>query len=409
MSPLLSSNEPVDWMFAFKFNAQTMPGSKMRLRKTGVFDAKGIKRPCYDEDNKKFSRHYVVASSNDQKLKLGKGNDVIGASVDDPLGATFGQVYLADPSPYFVVWNDQFYGHPLQTELGPWGHSKGMLAWDDSGEGFVLQVSTPSWPGAGNKKNPRQNDGNTLGFVEDDNIKVSQHFFALKLNKKDVELVLKALANASVKTDPSKPSIVHNGGPATITSLVNDLGQLQNGTEVMNVKLSSGARLISKPSALHVPPWHLVSAELGGVDLRVASWWERYKDTAIYSTTRESPVPECWDKKLGKPGAVQIATTGLWKLPLKNDKVKHMSIGLTGGPGPMYNHAKLGISTSDGKTYSIFGDMNQEGSLFKENANVSQNGRGGLFFVMNDKKLYNSMTDFLHGDSAATTVPLDKI
>lgn len=304
-----------------------------------------------------------------------------------------------------MVWNDQFYDHPLDTRLGPWGHSKGMLAWDDSGKGFVLQVTTPSWPGAGNKKNPRLKDGNTLGFVQDDDVKVSQHFFALKLNEKDVVAVLKALYNASVVTDPSEPSLVHNGGPAEIKSLVDKLGQLQKGKEVMNCVLSSGVRLISKPSALQVPPWQMVSAELGGIDLRVATWWERNKKTAIYSTTRENPVPNCWDDSLGKPGAVEIATTGYWKLPQKNNKVKHLTLGLTGGNASSHNHAKLGVSTSDGKTYSIFGDMNQEGSLLKKNASVSQNGRGGLFYVLNDKKLYKSMATLLHGDLAAVSPP----
>lgn len=79
-------------MFAFKFNAQAMPGAKRRLGKTGIFDAEGIKRPSYDEDSKKFSRHYVFASSKNQEFQLGLGNDVIGASLEDPLGATFGQV-----------------------------------------------------------------------------------------------------------------------------------------------------------------------------------------------------------------------------------------------------------------------------------------------------------------------------
>ncbi len=397
LSPLLSQNEPVDWMFAFKFNAQEMPGTESTVNKTGIFDAKGIVRPEYDEKSSKFSRHYIYASSKNQRLQLGKGNDVIGGSLNDPLGATFGQVYLADTAPYFVVWNDQFYGNPISSGSSPWGHSKGMLAWDENGDGFVMQVSTPSWPGAGNKKNPRLNDGNTLGFITDDDIEVSQHFFALKLNEKDVASVLSALYNASVRTDPSNPVLVNNGGPAHIKTLVKVLGKKQKGTEVLNIELSSGVRLISKPSSLHVPPWQMVSAELGGIDLRVASWWAHPK---IYSTTNKNPIPGCWDKSRGKPGAVDIATTGSWSTV--------GTMGLTGGPGAKYNHAKLGVSTSGGKTYSIFGDMNQQGSLLEAKAKSSQNGRGGLFFVVDDEKLFNSMTSLLHGDSAPTSAPPKK-
>jgi len=398
LSPLLSKNKPVDWMFAFKFNADEMPGTKSALKKTGIFNAKGIKRPKYDAKSSKFSRHYIYASSINQHLQLGKGKDVLGSSLNDPLGATFGQVYLAKKPPFFVVWNDQLYGHPLPIGSSPWGHSKGMVAWDEHGEGFILQVSTPSWPGAGNKKNPRLKDGNTLGFVNDDNIEVSQHFFALKLKGNDLAYVLSALYNASVCTDPSNPVLVNNGGDAHIRTLVKVLGKKQKHKDVLNKKLSSGVRLISKPSYLHVPPWQLVSAELGGVDLRVASWWARPK---IYSTTRKKSTPGCWDKSLGKPGAVEIATTGSWS--------SVGTLGLTGGPGAKYNHAKLGVSTSGSKHYSIFGDMNQQGSLLKAKAKSSQNGRGGLFFVLEDKNLHKSMTSLLKGHSAPTSAPAKKI
>src|SRR5204863_8132467 len=119
----------------------------------------------------------------------------------DPVGATFDGVY--NDGFFYVIWNDQFYGDPAiagctNSCSSPWGHSKGMLAWNDAGDGFVMQVSTPSWPAAGSKLSPRKTDGNTLGCVTDDDVKVSQHFFALKLTKDDVVKVLKALKNASV-------------------------------------------------------------------------------------------------------------------------------------------------------------------------------------------------------------------
>ena len=130
---------------------------------------------------------------------------------------------------YFVVWNDQFYSDPAIGGCGdscsqPWGHSKGMLAWNEDGDGMVLQVTTPSWPAAGSKRFPRKTDGNTLGCVLDDNVKVSQHFFALRLTHGDVVMVLKALTNASVVTDPANSQVVNNGGPADIKQLVESLG-----------------------------------------------------------------------------------------------------------------------------------------------------------------------------------------
>ena len=100
-----------------------------------------------------------------------------------------------------------------------------MLAWNEAGEGLVMQVSTPSWPAAGSNKFPRKSDGNTLGCVKDDDVEVSQHFFSLKLTKDDTVKVLQALQNASVVTDPANPQIVQNGGPADIQQLVGQLGK----------------------------------------------------------------------------------------------------------------------------------------------------------------------------------------
>ena len=73
-------------------------------------------------------------------------------------------------------------------------------------------------------------------------------------------------------------------------------------------------------------------------------------------------------------------------------------MGLTGGPKPDGNHAKLGVSFDSGD-YIIFGDMNQQGSL-SGNCKSSQNGRGGLFFVVEQAQLFQSVTALIKGDTA---------
>jgi hypothetical protein len=266
-----------------------------------------------------------------------------------------------------------------------------MLAWNDSGNGFVMQVTTPSWPAAGSKKNPRTNDGNTLGCVEDDNVLVSQHFFTLKLNKQDLLDVLQALQNASVVTDPKNPQIVSNGGPTDVQDLVKSLGVQSKSTNILQFTLSSGVKLISKPSKLNVPPWQMVSATLNGVSLRTATWWANPK---IPTTTASTKIG-CWNTTIGKPGAVEIATTGHW-----ND----IEIGLTGSSGGNFNHAKIGVSTSGSHHYAIFGDMNQQGTLapISGKCSSSQNGRGGLFYVIDNKSLSDSVTALIQGDTAPT-------
>ncbi|MCX6855072.1 MAG: hypothetical protein NTV80_09220 [Verrucomicrobia bacterium] len=165
---------------------------------------------------------------------------------------------------------------------------------------------------------------------------------------------------------------------------------------MITATLSSGVTLISKPSAIAVPPWQMVSAQLKSVNLRVASWWAKPE---IYST-KAGEIPGCWGPGLGTPGAVEIATTGMWD---------SKEIGLTGGEGPNFNHAKIGISADPKNPMAIFGDMNQQGALSsgyayaKQTCSSSQNGRGGTFYVLRDAAFFKSMTTLLAGKSAPTT------
>ena len=384
-SPMSDNNTRVNWMFAYKFNAAKFPSDTTSLPHVGIFG--GTKQDYKGHS----SQDYVFATSASPTLTKGIG--LLGATINDPLGATFGQIYN-NKNYFYVLWNDQFYDNPIPLHSAPWGHSKGMLAWNDQGEGMVLQVSTPSWPASGSSANPRKNDGNTLGYINDNNLKVSQHFFGLKLTKSDVKYMLQALNNASVLTKLSEPSIVKNGGPADIQDLVNKLGKVSANTTLVEATLSSGVKIISKPTHMAVPPWQMVSARLNQLNLRVASWWEH----PAINSTKGGKIPGCWVEEwveeLGTPGAVEIATTGIW-----NGTV----IGLTGGIGGSdYSHAKIGISKDSSRPLCIFGDMNQQGSL-AGNCSSSQNGRGGIFFVLENRDLFNSLTSLLNGNSA----PLD--
>lgn len=393
-TPLAGPHEPVDWLFAFKFNAASFPG----CTDDGVtpkVGSKGIFGGTVEEYKEGHSQQYVYATS--KHATLVKGEECIGATLKDPLGATFAQVY-ENPGYYYVLWNDQFYNNPIETKGAPMGHSKGMVAWNEEGEGFVMQVSTPSWPASGSKAHPRKNDGNTLGAIKDDDVEVSQHFFAVKINKADLLIILKAIDNASVVTSTAHKEIVNNGGPADVQALVKELGKESKSETMTEDTLSSGIRLLSKPSLMASPPWQLVSAKLGGLPLRVASWWA---EPFIYSTTEHTHMP-CMPASIGKPGPVSIATSGTWA---------GKKIGLTGGMGTDHNHAKLGV-TADGKhTLCIFGDMNQQGSLGPDYAykgqkcSSSQNGRGGLFYVMDNKTLHTSLSALIHGDTAPETGP----
>lgn len=385
-APLLSSGHPVDWWFVFKLNSKAFSGCGSGVTRTCSFGGEV-------QNYKTFGQQFLYASSENAKLQQGAG--CVGETTANPLGATFDLIYNGTYN--YLIWNDQFYDDPkikgCTKECGsPWGHSKGMLAWNDAGEGLVLQVSTPSWPASGSKNSPRKTDGNTLGCVKDNDVEVSQHFFALKLTKNDLVKVLVALQNASVVTDTKNAQIVKNGGPADVQKLVSTLGVKSKATTALNEELSSGVTLISKPSALHVPPWQMVSSFSMGVPLRTATWWA---NPEIYSTTAATKIA-CWSNTLGKPGPVEIATTGVWS---------GQKIGLTGGSGPDFNHAKIGVSTAGTGHYVIFGDMNQQGTASGPNCASSQNGRGGLFYVIDNKELSDSVASLIKGESAPTNAP----
>ena len=299
--PMLTKGHPVEWFFVFKLNASLFPkcGDDVDTR-TCAFDT-GLQPADYKQG---FGQRYAVASSEAPTLVDG-GPQCAGTTTSDPVGATFDEVY--NGGYHYLIWNDQFHDVDPSSVLNcskgdcgsPWGHSKGLLAWNDAGEGFVMQVSTPSWPGSGTPT-VRRKIGNTLGcIVGDDDVGVSQHFFALHLTKSDLIEVLTGLNEASVATDPKNAQVASStaGSPPEIVKLVSTLGVRSNQPGLdgnLPFTLSSGVQFIAKPSALHVPPWQMVSAALGGVPLRAATWWAL---PYIPSTTAQTPVP-CWDTAL---------------------------------------------------------------------------------------------------------------
>jgi Deoxyribonuclease II len=390
--PMLSAGHPVQWWFAFKLNSGKFAGCLPRPERACPFGGEV-------QDYSNYSQRYVFAAGEGdpggKTAPLQEGQGCLGDTADDPLGATFAEIYKGDL--HYVVWNDQFYQDPKIASCSgnscskPWGHSKGVLAWDDSGQGIVLQVSTPSWPASGNSSHPRSNDGNTLGCVINNNLKFSQHFFALGLTHEDLVAVLQAMRNSSVVTDPSNEQIVSNGGPEDVQSLVKSLGKKSDSKTATIRELSSHVRIISKPSLLHVPPWQLVSSLLGGVPLKAATWW----NSSDIPTTNAHTHMGCWDSGLAAPAAVEIATSGVWdSTPMK----------LTAGPSPDGNHAKIGVSTDSDTHLAIFGDLNQEGAISgnTKECGTAQNGRGGMFFVVEDAELSKDVGALIKETPAAS-------
>jgi hypothetical protein len=132
-----------------------------------------------------------------------------------------------------------------------------------------------------------------------------------------------------------------------VQALVQHLGAVSHSKVVTRTVLSSGVQLISKPSSVSVPPWQLVSAALGGIPLRAATWWAHPQIPTTIATTSVT----CSEDGLGNPGPVEIATSGEWQ---------GTQLGLTGVPSPTGNHANLGVSLAGSNHFAIFGDMNRQ-------------------------------------------------
>jgi hypothetical protein len=49
--------------------------------------------------------------------------------------------------------------------------------------------------------------------------------------------------------------------------------------------------------------------------------------------------------------------------------------------------------------------MNQQGTVSGDNCASSQNGRGGLFYVIDNQELSDSLASLIRGASAPTTAP----
>jgi hypothetical protein len=392
VAPKLGDGSTVDWWFAYKLNTASFPscsGERKCIFGGSVQDYK------YG-----FGLQYLLSSHVNGKTEpMTLHKDCLGSG-NDPVAKTFAQIYGGD-APNYVIWNDQFYNEPSMTLdppcsswgkdanscSAPWAHSKGAMAWDESGNGFIMQTSTPDWPGSGTSKKNRPTQGNTLGCIKDDNVEVAQHLFALKLTASDTKAVLTALRKASVVTDPKNSQLVKvTNSPSDLKSLVEGFGTLDKSTAPSQVTLSSGAKLIVKPQALNVAPWQMVSSMLK-TSLRTATWWE----TPEIPSTHDGIKPGCWSSELGNPGEVQIATAGQWQ---------GTPFGLTGGLGTNYNHAKLGHSLTG--NLAIMGDMNQQGSLYPgvRSCSSSQNGRGGLFFVVDDATLHSGLKELMTGTTA---------
>ena len=423
-SPRVDSLTAVDWLAVYKFDAKfatTAPPDHC------VFDTS--ERIAADYKGKQC-QHYAMSTNSNPKLTAMPFGSLIGTSTDDPLGATFDQFFNGPEDNSYVIYNDQFYGDPSPTsacsEAKGCGHAKGAVMWDAKGDGILLQVTTPNWPRNADASEPTTvpGNGNTLGCITQkkdgsakpqNNIYHGQHFFSVKLREGDAAKVLTALRVAQVFTNSKKSQIYRTLYKTAVQKKLKGLADAIKPNDPQSVPemyvekgyretLSTGVVVLAKPSQLTVPPWHFVSAHLGGISLDVATWYEKAK---MIKNTNASDATDCQadDSCCARPLFSSIGPFGsVTNYLCGTFEGKKVDLRAGTGASVAGNHAKIGVSTSEDAPWVVFSDMNQAGCWNKNDAGCSQcaksqSRRGGTFYAVSDLELWRSWRSLIAGNA----------
>ena len=270
-----------------------------------------------------------------------------------------------------------------------------MLAWNETARASSCRCRRRRGPAPA--ASVSRKSGNTLGCVKtNNNLVASQHFFALKLNKEDLLEGAAGDAKRERRHRSDNRQIAQNGGPPEIRDAAEELGKKPHeklrhkkpdDLKIIQTQLTADVMLISKPS----------NAERAALADGVGAARRRLRAhrhmVGLAADLLDQEVDQ--DRLLGghvevrqkSPGDVIIA---------KNGTFGGRPLGLIGGQ----NHAKVGVVTSGRTSFSIFGDLNQQGTInpVKGKCDASQNGRGGMFFVVKNDELFKTLSDMLEGE-----------
>jgi hypothetical protein len=287
---------------------------------------------CYlyaDSNNPKFTFFTSMKSPSGET----KSYECLGQGGNDPLSQTLRQIYIPakkkKPPPKWAFWSDQsyqpadswrgstsfpeslgtsqnsenaIYPHPHSGCSRPGAHSKGVIAYDDSG-GFLLQSSFPMYPDFSFMSDSKP------GFVKlgcqlDNNVSFAQAAFCFSFPNSEAPKLQSMFKSALICSNGSPtctPAAAdsQNSGYGITGSLMkcqsDDLGpdwkaamnygNYKKGSDTVTVNASvngvNGANSKGTPVPIQVvaksqydtqPPWVIVAQALDS-DLSVASWW----------------------------------------------------------------------------------------------------------------------------------------
>lgn len=271
------------------------------------------------------------------KTKDNKPWSCLGQGANDPLSKTLRQIFQSQKDTQWSFWTDQIYQSsdswfgdtPFPGSIGqnqstkntvyphphagcgrPGAHSKGALAFNDTG-GFFLQSSFPMYPDFSFKGQP--------GFVKlgcqlDNNVNFAQSCFCCSLPRSEfssLETILKSAMLCSYRSPTCDPeaSDSTNSGVGINTDLLQcqstnldsgvkdslSYGNFMRGADSKDITLQiSGGdssvketvTVVAKSQYNMQPPWMIVANALKS-DLSVLSWWSPdYGAPALCKDTR---------------------------------------------------------------------------------------------------------------------------
>ena len=346
VAPLDGKGNPVDWWFLVK------------LPQGATSVCSGCASPACPswQGSRSGGVCYWYADSNNPTLRFYSdlGFDCL-SGTNNPVTQTLNQMKGRS----YIIWNDQ--GSKTSKpgtypdKGAPIAHSKGAAAFGGS-TGFIMNVSTPNFPDP---------DLYTLGCQEDDNVEVSQHFFAFSVNKSGMSSWAAAVANAQLSVISQNNWIFADttvGGHSTTANLLT----LQN----------LPVRLIVKGSKDFFIPWDYVTNSLGS-SVKALTW---------YASPTTPPI--------GTGSTMNC----LYQSPARFDVDVVRSLQTPDGSfswcgqgeaSPTCNHAKIGVGIGTG--WVVAGSMNMQGNIDSTGCESSQMGRGGDFYGFQSPSLWNGL------------------
>jgi len=296
----------------------------------------------------------------------------------------------------------------------PYGHSKGALAYEESGTGFFLQGTTPNWP------DPSQKSTYTpLGCQLDSNTDLSQSFLGLTLDAdtfSEMAPYIEAARLCSTGTTSCRNGSAGHMIDFNCTSeqtraedwSILDTAFSGTSTSDMHSSTYSGTtsggvdfKLIAKAEADAIPPWLLVASELG-VDLGVSSWLDfNYGFASLCSgddyssaTNQMCLVSDDLGISLNENGGAVQSVENALAASFEINGVD-LAWALWGEFTSIASHAKFAIASEFDNPWFVSGDENNQGWSCSTSCSGSQSGRGGLFFALNNSEVHASIYDML--------------